>query len=287
MTRSSLRDYAALSKPSILLLSVLMAALGFWLAPDSIGLARTVWVLVGTGLVVGSANALNMVLEVDVDAFMTRTKNRPLPTGRMTVTAAAVFGVAIGLLGTVILYLAGNPLTAIIGYAAIVSYVGIYTPAKRKTPLALAIGAIPGAAPPLMGWAAATGTIDLPGVILFLVLLVWQLPHFIAIAIYRQGEYARAGFKTVPIVRGVEAAKWQALAYATSLVPLSMALAPLGATTWVYGGLALAISTWFLWQCLKGFRSQPANRWARRVFLASLAYLPALALALLVDRLVG
>lgn len=282
-----MRDLIALAKPSIVWLSVLMALLGIWLAPGAVDWLDATLMLIGTGLIVGSANALNMYMERDVDGRMNRTKDRPLPTGRMRPATALVFGSVIGLAGIVMLYLWGNPITAGLGYIALVSYVLIYTPLKRKTPQALLVGAIPGAMPPLMGWTMATGTIDAPGLVLFGILLLWQLPHFIAISIYRKHDYAAAGFRVVAVVRGDVNAKWQTLAYATGLVPLSMLLTPLGATGWIYGIGALVVSTWFLSTAIRGFRTMRPAPWARRVFLASLVYLPALGAVLIVDRLVG
>ena len=283
----SVGDYIALSKPNILIMSVLMAALGILLAPDALGVTRSLMVLFGTGLIVSSANALNMVLERDVDGLMARTKGRPLPTGRMGLWPALSFGVLLGISGTVVLFLWGNPLTAGLGYTALVSYVALYTPAKRYTPQALLIGAIPGAMPPLMGWTAVTGSMDAPGLTLFLILLLWQLPHFIAIALYRQSEYARAGFKTVPNVRGVTVAKVQTVAYAVLLVPLCLVLTPIGAATWVYGTVSLLTSVGFLAVCLRGVKTEVPARWARRVFLASLVFLPALGVGLGLDRWIG
>jgi protoheme IX farnesyltransferase len=277
----------ALLKPGILWLSVLMAALGIWLAPGTIGVVQAFFMLVGTGLIVGSANALNMVMEIDVDARMKRTKDRPLPAGRMSLKTAVLVGIGTGFVATAILYLSSNLLTALLGYGALVSYVLIYTPLKRKTPQALLVGAVPGAMPPLMGWTAVTGGIEAPGLVLFGILLLWQLPHFIAIAVYRKHDYETAGFKTVPVVRGNRIAKWQTVAYATLLIPLSIALTPLGAAGTVYGIGACAVSVWFLVRCLQGFVSLTPARWGRRVFLASLIYLPALGGFLLVDRLLG
>ena len=281
------KDLIELLKPTILGLSVLMAALGLYLAPESARLATTAWLLIGTGLVVGSANALNMVLERDTDALMQRTRMRPLPAGRLSARTALVFGLGIGAAGTVALALGTNTLTAGLGAFALVTYVLVYTPLKRRTTLALVIGAVPGAMPPLMGWTAATGSIGAAGLVLFAVLLVWQLPHFLAIAIYRKKDYEHAGIRIVPVVRGDEVAKRQALAYATAMIPLSLLLVPLGAAGWIYGVGALLASLAFLQVHLKGFRSAPPARWARRVFFASLVYLPALGAVLVLDRVIG
>lgn len=285
--RQRIRDLVDLAKPSILLLSVMMAALGLWLAPDALGAVDSILMLLGTGLTVGSANALNMYWERNSDRLMKRTEDRPLPAGRMEPWVALVFGVVIGVIGTVMLWVWANPLTAGLAAFALVTYVLVYTPLKRRTPQALLVGAVPGAMPPLMGWTAATGTIELPGLVLFGILLLWQLPHFIAIAIYRLKDYSAAGIQAVPVVRGNDVARWQTLAYATGLVPVSLMLSPLGATGWVYGVGALAVSLWFLSKCLYGFRSMAPAKWARRVFLASLVYLPALGAVIIVDRLLG
>jgi len=241
--------------------------------------------LVATGLVVGSANALNMYTERDLDRLMRRTSERPLPAGRLAPWTALALGLTIGVLGTGMLWWGANPLTAVLGAGALLGYVLVYTPLKRKTTHALLIGAVPGAMPPLMGWTAATGTIDLPGLALFGILLLWQMPHFIAIAIYRKHDYAAAGFKVVSVVRGDDNARWQTVAYATGLIPMSVALTPLGSVGWVYCVGALAVSVWFLARCLRGYRTQAAAPWARQVFLASLVYLPALSVALILDRL--
>ena len=281
-----LRDLVSLAKPTISVLSVMMAALGLWLAPQAAPLGVALATLLGTALIVGSANALNMAIERDVDALMTRTKKRPLPAGRMTVRTAVVFGVAIGVAGLALLALVSGPLPAGLGAFALLSYVLVYTPMKRRSPAALLVGSVPGAIPALLGWTASTGGLEAPGLALFGVALAWQIPHFLAIALYRKADYARAGIRTVPVVRGDDVAKWQTVAWAGALVPLCLLLVPLGAASWIYAGGALAISVWFLVTCLRGYHSLATPRWARRVFLSSLAYLPALAAFLLVDRLI-
>ncbi|MFT7625950.1 MAG: protoheme IX farnesyltransferase, partial [Myxococcota bacterium] len=170
---SMLDDLVQLTKPGILTLSVLMAALGIWLAPTTVP-ATTVWLaLLGTGLLVGSANALNMVLERDLDGLMARTKNRPLPAGRMRPGLALAWGASLGLLGTAVLWTRVNGLTASLGVLSLANYVMVYTPMKRRTPLALQVGAVSGAMPPLMGWTTVNDTLDAPGLWLFAVLFVW------------------------------------------------------------------------------------------------------------------
>jgi protoheme IX farnesyltransferase len=290
--RSFIRDLAQLSKPSILFLNILMAAMGMWLAlqgaqappaVDWFGLAMT---LVGVTLVVASANSLNMVLERDVDALMRRTQNRPLPTGRIGPRPASFFGVVLGIVGTWITWRYGGVMTAMLGAVALAIYVLAYTPLKRQTSWALVIGAVPGAAPPLMGWVAVTQGFELPGLALFGILLVWQIPHFLAIALYSHEDYQRAGIRTVPVVYGERIAKLQVVVYATLLIPLCLTLVPLGSAGWLYGVVALAVSVWFLVACVRGVRTQDTIPWARGVFRASLVYLPVLYLALVLDGVI-
>ena len=282
-TRAS--DLIALLKPRITALSVFMAAGGLWLAGAG-GWTLMAGTLLGTALAVGSANALNMHLERDGDRLMARTAERPLPAGRMAAPVALWFGVAVGLVGLATLWLAANPLTALLGALALVSYVWVYTPLKRRTALAVVVGAVPGAAPPLMGWTAATGSIEGPGLVLFLVLLVWQIPHFIAISLFRKDDYARAGIVTIAGTRGDRAAKIQALAWATALLPVSLALAPLGAASWLYVTVAMGAGLWFCWMAARGFAPAAGSAWARSLFGASLVYLPLVVLGLTFDRLV-
>ena len=277
-----LRDFRALTKPRITAMNVLMALGGLALARGDVGWGTVALLGVGTWLAVASANALNMVWEREGDKLMNRTMNRPLPQGRLGVGEATAFGVVLGLASVVVLA-AINPTTMVLGLAALVGYVAIYTPLKRKTPLALLVGAVPGAAPPLMGWVAATGRIELPGLVLFAVLLVWQLPHFLAISLFRREDYTRAGIQIVPVVRSDAAARAQAIAWCTALVPLSLMLMPLQVAGWIYGGVALALGLWFLAWSLRGLKAEAGVKWARKFFFASLVYLPVLTLGLVLD----
>ena len=282
MDAARLRDFYELGKPSITGMNVLMALGGLALAKAGPDLPLLLATAVGTGLAVASANALNMVLEREGDKLMTRTAGRPLPQGRLGVGEAVAFGLVTGVASIAIL-LTTNLLTAGLGLFALLSYVLVYTPLKRRTPLALLVGAVPGAVPPLMGWTAVTGTLDLPGLTLFGILLIWQLPHFLAISLFRKADYARAGIRTVPVVRGDAIAKAQAIAWCLALVPISFALVPLEVAGWIYGSVALALGLGFLAMSLKGLQAASGPAWARRFFFVSLVYLPALTLALAVD----
>ena len=280
---SLLSDLWQLTKPSITRMNVLMTFGGLALAGAPLKSWLVFWAILGTGLAVASANSLNMYIERDLDGLMARTANRPLPKRRMHPKIALWFGIALGALSLAVLQVAVNTVTTVIAGLAILLYVLVYTPMKRTSPLALVIGAIPGAAPPLMGWTAYTGTIDLPGLVLFAILLVWQLPHFLAIAIYRQDDYERAGVKAVPIVRGERVAKAQALAWTTALIPISLLLVPLQVAGAFYGAVALATGLWFLSWSVRGMSGEAGVPWARKFFFASLVYLPVLVLSLVVD----
>tara|TARA_B100000029_G_scaffold476802_1_gene521238 strand:- start:2565 stop:3461 length:897 start_codon:yes stop_codon:yes gene_type:complete len=282
-----IRDLSELFKPTITGLSVLMAAMGVWLADVSLGFMTWAFVLVGVGMVVGSANTLNMYLERDIDKYMSRTRSRPLPSGRMHRNIALLFGLGQALVGLPVLYLSGGWLPMFLGAFGLVSYVMVYTPLKIHTPLALVIGSVPGAVPPLIGWAAATGEIGYPGLVLFGIVFFWQMPHFLAIAMYRKSDYSRAGIQVVPVVRGDRVAKIQTVAWATALIPVSLLLVPLGAAGGLYFVGTLGVSVWFTAHCIRGFRSVQRAAWGRRVLLASLVYLPAVSVVLVLDRLVG
>jgi protoheme IX farnesyltransferase len=280
---SVLRDLVALCKPGITRMNVLMVAGGLALAGTNPGWSVIVGVLVGSSLAIAAANVLNQYLERDGDKLMARTAVRPLPTGRMQPEVALHFGRGLAFASLAVLALAVNPLTAALALFAMVSYVLVYTPLKRMTPLAVVIGAVPGAIPPLMGWTAATNSIDLPGVALFGILLAWQIPHFLAISLFRFDDYKRAGIKTVPVVRGEKAAVWQAIAWSVVLLAVSVSLVPLGIAGPVYGAFAAALGLWYLGYSILGVRRVKDANWARRYFFASLIYLPAVTLVLALD----
>lgn len=281
--RGSLGDFIALTKPSVTRMCLLTTAGGLALAPGTPSNLTIATALIGTACAVGGANAFNMWIERDADARMSRTRRRPLPAGRLAPARAARFAWGMSIASVVMLALGTNLLTALLAAAAIAAYVLVYTPLKYRTPLALVIGAIPGAAPPLLGWTAATGSIDAPGLVLFGVLLVWQLPHFLAIALYRQEDYARAGIRIVPLVRGAAIAKIQAVAWAMTLIPISMLLVPLGIAGNFYLVGSVVLGCLFLGWGFTGLDDKAGVRWARGFFFASLVYLPALTAILAID----
>jgi protoheme IX farnesyltransferase len=278
----TLRDFSTLIKPSITLQVMITTAGGLWMAPGDLGWLALVAALIGTVFIVASANTLNCYLERDSDRFMARTANRPLPAGRMDPKTALRFGTVLALLAIPMLTFV-NPVTGLLAALALVSYVWVYTPMKQLSPHAVIVGAIPGAMPPLMGWTAVTGRVEWPGVVLFGILFLWQMPHFIAISVYRQEEYDRAGIYTVPSVFGVRAARWHMIFWTALLVPTSLLLVPLGVAGWIYATIAGALGLGFAWWVLKGLRTKDTVKWARSFFLYTLVYLTVLFAAILVD----
>jgi protoheme IX farnesyltransferase len=277
----SLGDLAALAKPRLSGMVVSTAAAGLWLAPQQPSAPRAAAVLLGTGMVVGAANVLNNYLERDVDGLMRRTRGRPLPAGRVEPGTALLLGLALPAFAIPVLALAANPLTALLALVAFVTYAFVYTPLKRVSTLALFVGAVPGAIPPLMGWTAATGTIDARGLALFALLFVWQLPHFLAISIYLKEDYERGGLKVFALVHGERAAKAWAVATSALLVPVGMLPAWLGMASWGYGVAAALLGAGLTAAAASGLRLPDGSvRWARNYFLSTLLYLVLVFIAL-------
>ncbi|MBL9009174.1 MAG: protoheme IX farnesyltransferase [Myxococcales bacterium] len=277
-------DYIALAKPRVTVMVLGTAGLGLYMAPASLQPLRAVGALSGTALIVAAANALNMYIERDIDGLAPRTKKRPLPAGRLAPAAALRFAVILALLALPLLAWCANPLTALLGLIAFVVYIAAYTPMKQTSPGALVVGAIPGAMPPLMGWTAATGQLDLAGLTLFSILFLWQLPHFLAISLYRRSEYQRAGYRLTVIEHGISTAKMQIVLYLLALCPVTLLLVPLGIGRTIYLWTALLAGLGFLAGGVYGLRAAAGARWARALFSGSLVYLMVLSAALVADR---
>lgn len=279
----TVRELVALTKPRVTWLVLATTACGMAVAPGVASYSTQAAALLATLLVVASANSLNCWLERDLDRLMTRTRNRPLPAGRLSPRVALVFGLALGAISVPLMTFMVNPLTGLLAAVALVSYVWIYTPMKQHSPAALLVGAIPGAMPPLMGWTAMTGELQVPGLLLFGVLFLWQLPHFIAISVFRQHEYSAAGLKVLPAVRGEKTARIHAVAYAAALLPVTLLLVPAGVGGRLYFVVALVLGGVFFVSALRSIARDGSDRWARRLFVTSLFYLPLLMAALVID----
>ena len=275
-----------LTKPRIVALVLVTIAAGFVMASsaDGVAVAPLLHTLLGAALVAGGTNALNQVFERDVDALMRRTARRPLPSGRLAPRAAAVFAWSIGIAGIAYLALMVNILTAALSAATLVSYAFLYTPLKRRTPSATLVGAVPGALPIVGGWTAAGGALGLDALVLFGILFLWQLPHFLALSWMYREDYARAGLR-MPSVGDPDGARTfrHASVHSALLVPLSLAPTMLGLAGVVYLAGAAAVSAWLLHAAIEAMRTRsPAA--ARRLFIASLIYLPILLVLLIADR---
>jgi protoheme IX farnesyltransferase len=268
-----LRDLVLLSKPRLSTLVIITAAGGMTLAPGEIHPARAILVLLCTAAVVGAANALNCYLERDIDGKMRRTRDRPLPAGRVEPFVALALGIAVPVFALPLLALAGQPLTALLAFVALTSYVLVYTPLKQRSALALFVGAVPGAIPPVMGWTAVTGRLDLGAAALFALLFFWQLPHFLAVSLYLREDYARGGLKVFAVVHGERATRWWIVAATALLVPVSLVLVPLGLAGTLYGVVAAVLGAALLAYAILGVREGEGGAWARRFFLATVLYL--------------
>ena len=278
-------DFVTLTKPRLNFLVLFTTLAGMYIAaPEGIPLALLVHALVGTALVAGGASALNQAWEHETDSLMRRTRLRPIPGGRLRVADGTWFGTLLSSVGLIELTWKVNPLTAAVAAATVVSYVFVYTPLKRRTSLSTLVGAVPGALPPVIGWTAATGTISMPAIVLFGIVFLWQMPHFLAIAWLYRDDYRDAGIPLLPVTEpdGRRTGQ-QALLYAAALWPVSLlpaivhiAGAPYSVVAAVLGLGLIALSA--------RFAHDRTTRTARRLFLYSIIYLPLLWGALVADR---
>jgi heme o synthase len=277
-------DFLELTKPRITTLVLVTAAAGYAVGAGQ-GLDPAVFLamLAGTAMVAGGASALNQYAEREADARMERTRRRPLPSGRVSPPEALAFGLASSAAGLALLA-AVNPLTAVLGAAALASYVLLYTPLKRLTSLCTVVGAVPGAIPPMMGWAAARGSLGLGAWTLFAVLFLWQLPHFLAIGwIYRE-DYARGGFPMLPVMDADgRSTGRQMMIYSAALLPVTLLAGAAASTGAGYLWSALALGLLFF-ASSAGFAKTRSLGAARLLFLVSVVYLPALLGLMVFDR---
>jgi protoheme IX farnesyltransferase len=275
---AQLRDIILLSKPRLSSLVMVTCAGGLWLAPGSISPARALLAVLATAAVVGAANALNCYMERDLDALMRRTRDRPLPAGRVDPLVALALGLLVPAFAVPVLALAAGRLTAMLALVALGSYVLVYTPLKRRTPLALFVGTLPGAIPPAMGWTTVTGRLDAGALALFAVLAAWQLPHFLAVSLYLQDDYARAGLPVFARVHGEAATRRAIVGTTVFLVAATFLPVAAGVAGRAYAVAAGLLGAGLLGYALAGLRGHGA--WARGFFLATLLHLTALFVAL-------
>ena len=285
VVRSRSGDLVALAKPRLNMLVIASALAGYVMAGGSAHNAVLLLsMLAGTAMVAGGASAFNQVIERVPDSLMRRTRTRPMPDGRLNASEGLLFAAILSLAGLVLLAAGANLLSAAVAFATLISYAAIYTPLKRRSSFSTVIGAIPGALPPVIGWAAATGTLSRGAWVLFGIVFLWQLPHFLAIAWIHREDYARAGFPMLPVIEpdGRSTGR-QAVLYAAALLPLSLAPTLIGMTGPIYFAGALVLTVGFLYLSIKFARTRAVPD-ARRLFFGSIIYLPLLWILMIAAR---
>jgi protoheme IX farnesyltransferase len=285
--RARFADYLELTKPRLSLLSVLTALVGYLAARPAHDGWRLFFVVVGTSLAAAGVAALNQWLEHETDAQMKRTADRPIPAGKVPTGSAFILGILMCILSLFLLFAKVNPLAALFTLLTIFSYLGWYTPAKRSSRWSTEIGAIAGAFPPLIGWAAGEGRVTILGWILFGVLFFWQIPHFMAIAWTYRRDYSAVHFPMLPVLdeSGRSVAVWS-LVNTIALVVVSVLPTVLGLATLYYLVAAVVGGVWFLWRACGFLRPETRDVAARKLFFTSIGYLPLVLGALVTDRMI-
>ena len=293
---SSAGDWLALLKPRVMALVVFSGLVGLLVAPGHLNPVLAVTAILCIAVGAGAAGAINMWFDRDIDAVMRRTAGRPIPAGRIEPSAALGFGVTLAVGSVALMELATNPLAAGVLAVSILFYVFVYTMwLKRRTPQNIVIGGAAGAFPPLIGWAAVTGSVSLLPILMFAIVFFWTPPHFWSLSLYAHGDYQRAGVPMLPVVRGARATRRHVMLYTLLLVPVSLSPWALGLTGPVYGAAALVLGGGFLWHAWRVVqdaqdetgRSLTKDAPARSAFRFSLLYLFLLFAAIAVDRLAG
>lgn len=282
---AALRGYYELTKPRLSMLAVMTAMTGYAIAHVGFQVWEFIALLIGTSCAAGGSAAVNQWIERNADARMFRTRGRPIPSGQVKPSGALIFGLVLCGVGVAVVFAGSNAIAGLLTLMTVVSYLAVYTPLKTITPLNTEVGTIPGALPPLIGWTAATGSLDALGVWLFGLLVIWQLPHFLAISWICREDYRRGGFLMLATLNedGHQCARY---AFGTALLLFVVSLLPwfsgdLGA---FYGVLATALGGWFVAKTIP-FLRDPREKTAKALFFTSIIYLPLILLALLADRL--
>jgi protoheme IX farnesyltransferase len=286
--KARFNDYVQLTKPGLSLLSVITALVGYIASRPPFLPGELIAVILGTSLAAGGVAALNQWMEYDTDAKMRRTAQRPIPTGKIPPGSAFVVGWLMCIAALGILFVKTNGVAALFTLLTIASYLGWYTPAKRTSRWSTEIGALAGAFPPLIGWSAGEGGVTALGWILFGILFLWQIPHFMAIAWLYRKDYAAVAFPMLPVrdEAGGKVAAWS-LVNTVLLLVVSLLPGPLGLATPWYLGAAGALGLWFLWRAIVFLKPTGRDVTARRLFFSSITYLPFLLIALVADRVIN
>ncbi|MEO8133551.1 MAG: heme o synthase [Betaproteobacteria bacterium] len=289
LSTGKMQQFLSLTKPRVTLLAVFTAIIGMFLgvpAPELPSARAVVFGSLGIGLLAGAAFALNCLIEQRIDGLMVRTRARPLPRGALSVTETLVFAFIIGALGMLILHEWVNPLTMWLTLGTFVGYAVIYTVLlKPATPQNIVIGGASGAMPPVLGWAAATGTVSAEALLLFLIIFVWTPPHFWALALYRTEDYRKSGLPMLPVTHGSEFTRLHIVLYTVALVAVTLLPFAIRMSGWLYLAGALVLGAMFLYYAVHLQRSY-SDALARRTFRFSIVYLGLLFIALLADHYV-
>ena len=279
-------DLVTLTKPRIISLLLVTTVAPMFITPAGLPSAALVlWVVVGGYLMAGGANAINMWFDRDIDIRMSRTRLRPIPSGRITPGFGLAFGLGLAAVAFAVFWFQVNPLSAWLALGGLLFYVFVYTMwLKRSSPQNIVIGGAAGAFPPLVGWAAVTGGLDLAAIYLFAIIFYWTPPHFWALALVKQADYARAGIPMMPVVRGEARTKYEMLVYTLILLPLTVLPFFFGALGPFYGVAAALLGARLLWHCVRVLRERPVTPVAWGMYRYSLLYLALLFVAMGVDR---
>ena len=282
---SKIDDFVQLIKLRLSFLVVLSAALSFLFASNSIDWQKLLFMILGGFLVTGSSNAYNQIIERSLDKLMTRTCNRPLPSGRMSLSEAHIIAFMLGVCGVIMLWLCVNTYSGILGLLALILYTVVYTPLKRITPFAVFVGAFPGAIPAMLGWVAATNNFGLGAILVFAIQFIWQFPHFWAIAWVLDDDYKKAGFKMLPTAEGRgKGTAFQTLVYALGIIPISLMpwyynmIGGIGATIILICGIAFSVQAFKLLKTCE-------IKSAQQLMFGSFVYLPVVQIALMIDKI--
>ena len=284
-TPSRLADFFSLTKPRMNVLVLATTAVGYYMAlPRWTSWLPFIHVLLGTALTAAAASVLNQYIERDRDRLMPRTRNRPLPAGRIAPSEALLLGILLSISGAIYLALAVNILTAVLGLFTLLSYIFLYTPLKRITSFNTVIGAIPGAIPPVMGFTAVDGALSAQALSLFGILFLWQMPHFLAIAILYRNDYAAGGFKMLPVIdKDLSVTSRQILLYSLALVPVTLLPVALNMAGAAYFCTATLLGLAFFSFGINVAATKSRDD-ARRLFIASIIYLPILLTTLMLNK---
>jgi len=281
----NIRDIAAFCKLRLATLVVMSAAFCFVLASENVNYSQLLILIAGGFLVTASSNGFNQIIERNLDKLMTRTQNRPLPSGRMSLNQAYFIATSLGVIGIILLWIFINPLSGVLGTLALVLYTFVYTPMKQKTPFAVFIGAFPGAIPPMLGYVAVSGEMSLAAVIVFSVQFMWQFPHFWAIAWVLDDDYKKAGFYLLPSRGGRDkSSAFQVLIYTLCLLPISLMPIVFNISGTIAAIIIIICGIVFIAQAIKLY-SKCDVKSAQQLMFGSFFYLPVVQIALMIDKI--